>query len=81
MSFDSFVLLPNITGVAGDIYMGNYSSGTGALTSSIVSQMVDWGKSGNTGTLGFDASRSNTIYNESKTVQPQSLVLNHIVKY
>ena len=29
----------------------------------------------------FDASRSNSIFNKSQTIQPLSLVLNHVIKY
>lgn len=31
--------------------------------------------------FGFNASRSNTIYSNSKTVQPRSLVFNYVIKY
>ena len=31
--------------------------------------------------LGFNASKSNAIYSKSPTVQPQSLILNAIIKY
>ena len=33
------------------------------------------------GRIGFNASRSNTIYSNSKTVQPRSLVFNYVIKY
>lgn len=33
------------------------------------------------GSIGFNASLSNTIYSNSKTVQPISLVFNYVIKY
>lgn len=33
------------------------------------------------GRIGFNASLSNTIYSNSKTVQPRSLVFNYVIKY
>ena len=61
--------------------MGNNTSSTGAFTYILYGKIVNSGGNGNFGTLGFNASLSNTIYNESKTVQPRSLVLNCIIKY
>ena len=84
MSFDSFVLLPNITGAANFVgaFNGDWSS-NGALAGS--------GGNGRTNTGGgygddnnlyiyFNASNSNAIYKDT-TVQPSSLVLNYIIKY
>ena len=53
-----------------------YSPGTKKNTSTPVS--VD---STNTPIVSFDASLSNSIYGNSTTVQPKSLVLTGIIKY
>ena len=64
--------LPNITGS----FEGNINDGvtkTGAFyVSSTTSTGGDGGKGG--GTISFDASRCNSIYGKSSTVQPQSVV-------
>ena len=31
--------------------------------------------------IGFDASRSSNIYDKSSTVQPQSIVVQYLIKY
>lgn len=74
--------LPNITGNA-DGYLGLNDNSTGALFvgNLSVNNARDSTSNGYHG-LCLDASRSSSIYkNNVKTVQPESLVLNHIIKY
>ena len=90
MSFGSFVLLPNITG--GLKYMIHVDTSAlndnqpeyGAFralcfqTTSLAAQTtaaIRWTDP------SFNASLSNSIYKEFSTVQPASLVLNHVIKY
>lgn len=81
--------LPNITG-----YMstGNKSSvfwrtGTGAITQSYPSdttplwETISSGDQQRYSQLDFDASKSNSIYGSSNTVQPKSLTIKAIIKY
>lgn len=84
MSFGSFVLLPNITGLAslpniyGDGCLIHYDDVSGthhAIVNDTISAYLLYSK------FGFNASLSNTIYNKSKTVQPRSLVFNYVIKY
>lgn len=84
MSFGSFVLLPNITGL---VTSPNLNA-TGCLihydatTNTDHMILVDnTSKYQLYGQIGFDASLSNTIYSNSKTVQPRSLVFNYVIKY
>jgi len=79
--------LPNITGLASPFLTGDtgaYVTGhTGAFTARFTST-VGYGTVGstatNTGGLNFDASRSSTIYGNSTTVQPPSIVGMWLVK-
>ena len=76
--------LPNITGTAYNILMGLNDTpyGSGAL---------DADKTGNEGISGsnynrrgnitFNASKSNTIYGKSNTVQPPAIIVNYFIKY
>ena len=76
--------LPNITGTAYNILMGLNDTpyGSGAL---------DADKTGNEGVSGsnynrrgnitFNASKSNTIYGKSNTVQPPAIIVNYFIKY
>lgn len=78
MSFGSFVLLPNITGTTGWIrgvtMTGAFISGdTGSFRNNAGSTTLENTK--------FDASRSNSIYGNSTTVQPKSLIFNYVIKY
>ena len=90
MSFGSFVLLPNITG--GLSYMthvdtsaiNNNQPDYGAfralrfLETSLAAQITTatrWSDP------TFNAALSNSVYKEPSTVQPASLVLNHVIKY
>ena len=64
--------LPNITGTLSDI-MGSfyaYPSGSGAFSVKGIGRSLENGSSGNYGNISFDASKSNTIYGRSSTVQP-----------
>ena len=88
MSFGSFVLLPNITGSFG---AGWYDcvvaiiNPSGAFytknTTRIQGNIQHREQSTNPYNSFFDASRSNSIFNKSQTIQPLSLVLNHVIKY
>ena len=90
MSFGSFVLLPNITG--GLTYMVHVDNSDmknkqpeyGAFKAlrfqetSLATQntfAARWSDP------FFNAALSNSIYKEPSTVQPASLVLNHVIKY
>ena len=80
MSFDSFVLLPNITGNISPME-GSFPSATGCFIAS-----GSWkGGEGNGNysyvNLVFNAEKSNSIYNKSTTVQPNTLVFNYVIKY
>lgn len=71
--------LPNITGFAKSL-MGDNSSGisfTGALYEAGTPRQRSWsGTSGNeVRSVGFDASKSNSIYGSSDTVQPPAYVV------
>lgn len=79
--------MPNIT--AGARFGGSYSggaditaslkSGSGAIyVASVFTGTTVSGAGGNytVSTMGFDASRSNSIYGNSNTVQPSALLVN-----
>lgn len=78
--------LPNITG---DLYLGEgcpriteYSS-SGALSAHIVSSNYtgfNQSSSEKIDTLYFNASKSNSIYGSSSTVQPPAIVMKYIIK-
>lgn len=76
--------LPNITG---DTAIGvGYKSGTntnpsGAFYKSDVGGKSMYGWDDYMGSARFDASRSNSIYGSSSTVQPESLTLCFYIKY
>jgi hypothetical protein len=70
--------LPNITGVfkAEQLtHMGNVEA-TGALYKTTGIGTTSVGNIGTNAGLGFDASRSNSIYGKSDTVQPPSYLVN-----
>ena len=90
MSFGSFVLLPNITGKLQYLIhtdtsaINNIQPESGAFranrfqTTSLAAQTTNairWTDP------SFNAALSNSIYKEPSTVQPASLVLNHVIKY
>ena len=73
--------LPNITGRVDDNTFANYPSASGAFSIATGwTWAVPSGSTANGGYFAFDASRSNSIYGNSSTVQPQSIkVLYYIV--
>ena len=79
--------LPNITGAMTGYEFAGSIWGAGALfedTENIFSLRRDKGVSGNNGTSpiqGFDASKSNSIYGSSTTVQPPAIRLLPCIKY
>ena len=91
MSFGSFVLLPNITGFIGTDVPGKGNIrmvGDGAFTPNTSMPSInilftnDFSKEEVFYTrYKFNASLSSSVYNNSTTVQPPSLVLNYMIKY
>ena len=93
MSFGSFVLLPNITGgfwdlastlniptmgTANGVFFTNYltkNNGVYSIYGKSVSYYDD--KDG----IGFNAHLASSVYRNTSTVQPKSLVFNYIIKY
>ena len=79
-------LRPNITGGLTGYEFAGGIWGAGALfedTENIFNLTRDKGVSGNNGTspvMGFDASKSNSIYGASTTVQPPALRLLPCIK-
>ena len=87
--------LPNIKGTVGQSYNGtavnggwhNYNNcgggGTGALylSGKDKGSSCTWSTYGDAGLIAFDASRSNTIYGKSTTVQPPAMIVNYFIKY
>ena len=79
--------LPNITGsfnsAINDYRVGEKISAKGAFTGSTGS--VDGTATGTNcvreTVMSFDASRSNSIYGKSDTVQPPALTVNYVIKY
>ena len=73
--------LPNITGTFG--LNGADIAGGGAIVPNVPTLMVTGGSENAVHCYGFsfDASKSNSIYGLSDTVQPLALVLNYIIKY
>lgn len=72
--------LPNITGTMDGIY-GELKNEQGVFFGySAPTKICSWGwESGYQ--LGFDASRSNSIYKNESTVQPPALTMRYIIKY
>ena len=90
MSFGSFVLLPNITG--GLAYIGHVETSAindnqpeygafKALRFQDTALATQTMRATRWTDPFFNASLSNSIYKEFSTVQPASLVLNHVIKY
>lgn len=76
--------LPNITGIVGNPSLIN--NGLGTATGVFRNSIMESGNGMNGGTvrglsIKFDASKSNSIYGASTTVQPQSLTLRPLIKY
>ena len=81
MSFGSFVLLPNITGNLHLVTGSNGCTGSFYYTSSTNSRISASIVANANRDIGFSASKSSSIYGNSTTVQPNTLVLNYIIKY
>ena len=78
------ILGPNITGNFSLSEMRPVEITNGAfytLTQHPVPNSYRSSGSGSSYVFGFDASKSNSIYNKSNTVQPNSLIFNYIIKY
>lgn len=80
--------LPNITGTTVDGFVMGYidgsktATGTGAITVNTVDRTSSYGTGPATrSTVGIDASRSNSIYGRSSTVQPAAIRLIPIIRY
>lgn len=80
--------LPNITGTTVDGFVMGYidgsrtATGTGAITVNTVDRTTSYGTGPATrSTVGIDASRSNSIYGRSSTVQPAAIRLIPIIRY
>lgn len=76
--------LPNIEAKAGKFYTGSAYKNEGAIY--VVDDDEKAGMLGNTGQhiwrrLGFDASKSSSIYGNSTTVQPPALTMRMYIKY
>ena len=71
------ILGPNITGGFG----GGYATYSKAFSRGDTADIADKGSSVGIYQVSFDASKSNSIYDNSETVQPSSLILNYIIKY
>ena len=78
--------LPNIEGTAGYNAQGTFSGTNGIKSLYTVSPQINTNFAGGNSALyvsvlKFDASRSNSIYGNSDTVQPNSFTVQYIVKY
>lgn len=76
--------LPNITGrIPGFPIWGNViHSNNGAFSNQEISDSFGAGTSGrNQYIISFDASKSNSIYGKSDTVQPPVSLINYFIKY
>ncbi len=78
------ILGPNITGVVelGFIQSAKHS---GAMSIKQISGVVNLVQNGDINTaycrMTTDASKSNALYKETSQVQPNSLILNYVIKY
>jgi len=84
MSVNEPVMLgPNIIGNINDMYGGNSSTqGSGALLRNAIPAInSDTGTDMYYGNISLDASKSNSIYGNSSTVQPKSINLNVLIKF
>ena len=76
--------LPNITGKYHDPCVGQLGTQTNGVfkwNANPRDRNVPGGTDAGFGTLDFDASRSNSIYGKSTTVQPPALTMRYIIKY
>jgi hypothetical protein len=76
------MLGPNITGSFGSVMQQAEYIRSGAFYT-VADKGASLGTDATTGRyeVGFDASRSNSIYGNSATVQPKSLNLSILIKY
>ncbi len=90
MSFGSFVLLPNITGklqylIHTDTSAINNTQPESGAFRALNFQKTDFATQTTKAIRWvdptFNAALSNSIYKEPSTMQPASLVLNHVIKY
>lgn len=80
MSFGSFVLVPNITGIF--TTHNHYQYLTGPFSSAGINGVgLAYAETIPVLKIKMDANKGSAIYGKGETVQPSSLVLNHIVKY
>lgn len=73
--------LPNITGNLYLVTGSNGCTGSFYFTSSTNSRISASVVANANNDIGFSASKSTSIYGNSTTVQPSSLVLNYVIKY
>jgi microcystin-dependent protein len=73
--------LPNITGILYLVTGSNDCTGSFYFTSSTNSRISASVVANANNVIGFSASKSTSIYGNSTTVQPSSLVLNYVIKY
>ena len=75
------ILGPNITGNLSLVTGSSSCSGSFYFTSSTNSRISASVVANINNDIGFSASKSTSIYGNSTTVQPSSLVLNYVIKY
>lgn len=73
------ILGPNITGGFGQL--NEISCGGVFYKGGTYAENIKIGQSWTNSTVMFDATRVSSIYGDSTTVQPYSLVFNYIIKY
>lgn len=82
---EEFAECPNITGTTGKYVRFGETDDTGALSKSVASDVnARYGTTASSvvsGDVIFDAAKSNSIYSLSATVQPQSIVVQYLIKY
>ena len=76
--------LPNITGTTGKYVRFNETADAGALSKTVGAVNARYGTTGSavvSGDVIFNASKSNTIYSKSTTVQPNAITVQYLIKY
>lgn len=75
--------LPNIIGSATVASIGDAVNGTYAFVDSATSYGQSWGSASgqNVANLNFDASKSNSIYGRSNSVQPSAVTCRYYIKF
>lgn len=80
MSFGSFVLLPNITGIF--TTHNHYPYLTGPFSSAGTNGVgLGYAETIPVLKIKMDASEGSAIYGKCETVQPSSLIFNYVIKY